>query len=138
ALSLVLGTAALSAADDGKGKSNNTTTRGTDDHGDRDGCERHGGFEHKGSKWILHNDVLAVWFHVGKEKAKPDLRVVLNGTDDERSGYRVQVLRLCEVPANDTACSHDLPRMNLVQADDWNVVTNTTNDSLTLTMTHAD
>jgi hypothetical protein len=95
-------------------------------------------FAHRGSNWLLHNDQIAVWFHQGPHgKAKPDLRVAWNGTDDEKAGYRVQILRLCETNES-LQCNGHMPRVNLAKADDWNVVTEQTNDSLTLTMVRAE
>lgn len=97
------------------------------------------GFHAKGGKWVLQNDHIAVWFNAGKEKAKPDLRVALNSSgEDESSGYRVKILRLCEVPANGTQCVGNLPRMNLAKADDWNVVQETSGDELRIAMTRAE
>src|SRR5438067_2240851 len=124
---LALG-APLVAADKGRGPDG----RGDDgDHG-RLGFDAHGG-----DRFIFHNDQIAVWFHAGHGKAKPDVRVVFNGTDDENAGYRVQILRLCEV-TDDLRCQGNLPHVNLAKAEDWNVVKDQTNDSLTLTMTRAE
>lgn len=136
ALTLLATIGSAVAEDGGKEKSDSK-----DKHDQSDAEDHHGntGFERHGSKWLLHNDKLAVWFHQGDGgKAKPDVRIALNGTDDEKSGYRVEVLRLCEVGPNATECAGDLPHVNLARANDWNVVTEQTNSTLTLTMVHSD
>ncbi|MFA5860690.1 MAG: hypothetical protein WDA16_03255 [Candidatus Thermoplasmatota archaeon] len=133
----LLATVSSAIADDGAKEKGDSK----DKHEQTDAEDNHGKaeFERRGSKWILHNDKLAVWFHQGDGgKAKPDVRVALNGTDDEKSGYRVEILRLCEVGPNATECGGGLPRVNLARANDWNVVTEQTNTTLTLTMVHAD
>jgi hypothetical protein len=129
---LLLGAAAPALADEGD-----------DDRKEREG-ERHDGddhksrFDHRGDKWILHDDQIAVWFHQGGHgKAKPELRVAWNGTDNETAGYRVKINRICEVDES-LRCTGKYPRVNLARSDDWNVVTSRVNDSLTLTMVRAD
>lgn len=97
----------------------------------------HSDFQQKGNKWVLHNDDIAVWFAAGKDKARPDIRVTFNGTDGEKAGYRVKLLRICEVDES-LKCTGSLPRINLARSDDWNVVTEKTNESLTLTMVRAE
>lgn len=94
--------------------------------------------DHGSGKLLLHNEHIAVWFHVGKNHAKPDLRVAINGSDGNKSGYRVQILRILEVPQNGSATHERLARMNLARSDDWNVQTQSTNNSITLTMVHAE
>src|ERR1051325_1428402 len=106
--------------------------------GSDDEREHKSRFDHRGDKWLLHDDQIAVWFHQGSHgKAKPDMRVAWNGTDNETAGYRVSINRICEVDES-LACTGKYPRMNLGRADDWNVVTSQVNDSLTLTMVRAE
>lgn len=133
---MLVATTGLAVADDGKEGQDKAK-----EHRDgeaKDG-EHHSEFAHEGNKWILRNDKVAVWFHQSHSgKAKPDVRVRLNGTDDEKSGYRVEVLRLCEVDANSSACDHALPSINLARAEDWNVVTERGNGTLTITMVRSE
>lgn len=137
-LTLAAAPLALADGDEEKGRSGDRG-KGRDGDDARD-ADRHGkpAFAKRGDRWIFHNDQIAVWFNAGKEKAKPDLRVAFNGTDDERAGYRVQILKLCEVPVNSSECSGKYPRVNLAKSDDWNVVTEETNESLKLTMVRAE
>lgn len=122
---LLAGVAGPALADEGK--------EGRDD--DR---ERKSRFDHRGDKWLLHDDQIAVWFHQNSDgKAKPQLRVAWNGTDNETAGYRVSINRICEVDES-LRCTGKHPRVNLARSDDWNVVTSRVNDSLTLTMVHAE
>lgn len=94
-------------------------------------------FAKRGDRWVLHNDKVAVWFHQNPAgKAKPDLVVLMNGTEDERAGYRVKVLRLCEVD-EEARCTGKYPRINLEKAREWNVVQERVNATLTLTMVTA-
>lgn len=145
----MLAAAALLAGASGLAAAKDTETRSDrdDEREEREGklLRGHDGpgkraeFGARGDKWVFHNDQIAVWFHAGKHKAKPDLRVAFNGSDDdERSGYRVKILRLCEVPEGETDCKGHLPRINLAKADDWNVVTEEGNGTLTLRMVRAE
>lgn len=105
--------------------------RGRDDDG------RHADLRRHDERWVLHNDHVAVWFHQNPSgKAKPDLFVLMNGTEDERAGYRVKVLRLCEVD-EERRCTGRYPRINLERAREWNVAQERGNGTLTLTMTTA-
>jgi hypothetical protein len=143
---LVVGVAgpALADKDDEKTGARDAAERQgkSDDSDSDDGDRSHGkraGFGERGGKWVLHNDHIAVWFHSGKDKAKPDLRIAFNTSEeDEKSGYRVKILRLYEAGANDTEYRGSMPHINLARADDWNIVTEQTNESLTLTMVLSD
>lgn len=126
ALVLLVGASGAAVADQDKDKSRGEKMR-----------EAKSDFRMRGDKWVLHNDDIAVWFAAGKNKARPDLRVAFNDSDDEKSGYRVKLLRICEVDES-LKCSGKYPRINLAKSDDWNVVTEKTNDSLTLTMVRAE
>lgn len=112
--------------------------RGNDDDDDDDDDDRvH--FVHRGDRWLYHNDHVAVAFHqTGSGKASPDLRVFVNGTDGNATGYRVKLLRLYEAEGDDLSHSGRLNRINLAKAQDWHVQTTEANESLTLTMTHAE
>jgi len=92
-----------------------------------------------GNRLLFHNDQIAVLFHGNGKHASPDFRVVFNGSvDDEKAGYRVKLLRLYEADRNDTKFDGKLPAMNLARSDDWNVVSEEGNGTLTLTMTRAE
>lgn len=117
-----------------KGRQDREHEKDDDEH---EAGERQAEFARHEDRWVLHNDKVAVWFHqTPSGKAKPDLRVVLNGTDDEHSGYRVKVLRLCEVD-DSLRCTGKYPRINLERSREWNVVQERENDTLTLTMVTA-
>ena len=125
-LALGLALAPLATADQGRGRG--------DDDGEGD---RHAELARHGDRWVLRNDDIAAWFHQNPSgKAKPDLVVLMNGTEDERAGYRVKVLRLCEVDES-LRCTGKYPRINLARAREWNVAQERVNDSLTLTMVTA-
>lgn len=97
------------------------------------------GFHQRHGKWVLYNDHIAVWFHAGKEKAKPDLRISFNSSeDDEKSGYRVKILRLYETGPDSTQFRGSMPHINLARSDDWNIESTETDESLTLRMTRAE
>ena len=127
-LAIGLSLAPFAAADQGRG-------RGGDD--DREDDRRHADFRKHDDRWVLQNDQIAVWFHQNPSgKAKPDLVVLTNGTEDERAGYRVKVLRLCEVDES-LQCTGKYPRINLAKSREWNVAQERVNDTLTLTMVTA-
>lgn len=141
---LALGTAGLAVAKEGK-----DDDRADDDR--REGMKGHEGDDereghHKprhgthGDKFLFQNDHVTVFFkQAGGGKAKPDLRIVFNGSeDDEKSGFRVKILRLYEAEADSTAYHGRLPHVGLAGAKDWNVQTEETNESLTLTMVRAE
>lgn len=136
ALALLLGSVPVALADEG----DDDKKEKSDDHRGKD--EKHRGkprFAHGGDHWVFHNDQIAVYFKgEGKEKAKPDLFVAINGTDGNQSGYRVKILRLYEAEENSTAFHGRLPHIGLTKARDWNVQTMERNESLTLTMVHAE
>ncbi len=106
--------------------------------------------KHGSDKWLLKNDQISVWFHQGKnDKAKPQLRVFQTGADGNRTGYQVEIKRIIEVGAAGSADDDDdddgalgdrrvFHAMNLARADDWNVQTAETNDSLAITMVRAE
>lgn len=121
----------------GKGRDGKDDRDGDDESRKHGGKPRHG---KKGNDLLFQNDHMTVLFkQSGGGKAKPDLRIVLNGSeDDERSGYRVRLLRLYEAEANSTQHHGRLPSINLAKSDDWNVQTTESGDSLTLTMTRAE
>ncbi len=118
-------------------KSRDGKDRDDDEKGDKD---RHGkpNFARSDKGHIFHNDQIAVYFKEGKNgKASPDIRVVVNGTDGNESGYRVKLLRLYE-SENGIEYRGSYNKMNLAKRDDWNVQTTEANDSLTLTMVRAE
>lgn len=150
AILLALGAAGAAMArggDDPENKSSRDGRGGDDDRkgprGEAGDDDRRGhGPRHgsKGGHLLFQNDHVSVLFKQGGSgKAKPDLRVVFNGSeDDEKSGYRVKILRLYEAEANSTAFHGRLPHMGLTGAKDWNVQTTEGNESLTLTMVRAE
>lgn len=129
-------TASVAVAEENKaGRADGKRPDGAGDHE----AERLEVREDGKGKLLLHNDRIAVWFHEGAKHAKPDLRVAINGSDGNKSGYRVQILRILEVPQNGTGGAHErLASMNLARADDWNVQTARANDSITLTMVRSE
>lgn len=142
-LALLLGGAGAALADDeddnDKEKSDRKDKAGRSHDEDDDDDDRRPKLKEKGGRLLLHNDHIAVWFHAGKDKAKPDLRVAFNGTeDDEKSGYRVKIVRLYEAPADDPRFRGSYPKINLAKSDDWNVRTEVANESVTLTMVRAE
>lgn len=125
--------------DSSKGKSDDKRRDVEDD--DRRGKNGHGKpeFAKKGDKWEFHNDQIAVWFHqTGSGKASPDLKVFVNGTDGNKSGYRVKLLSVYETDDANGSKSGKMNRINLAKSQDWNIQTQETNDSVTLTMVHAE
>lgn len=145
ALALLLGAAGAALADDRDGGDDDRSGGPGRDHAEDDGDD--GGDEdrrkpklgEKGGRILLRNDHIVVWFQAGKEKAKPDLRIAFNGTeDDEKAGYRVKIQRLYEAPADDPRFRGSYPKINLAKSDDWNVQTVAANDSVTLTMVRAE
>ena len=147
-LAVLLGTAGPVLADDEDGDEKDDEKkadasregRGKDrDHEDEDD-DRKGRPEWRkhDDKYLLHNDRIAVWFHANEEKAKPDLRIAVNGTDGNVSGYRVKILRLYEAPPDDPLFKGSYNKINLAKSDDWNLDVEQTNDSITLTMVRAE
>lgn len=131
---LLLVAAGAALAEDEKDKKDDKGREG------REG-DHHGKPEFKPAKqgYLFHNDQIAVYFKANKNKAAPDLRVVFNGSaDDEKSGYRVKLLRLYETDGNSTEFEGKSPSINLARADDWNVKTEEGNGTLTLTMVRAE
>lgn len=126
----------------GKSDDKGKEARGERGDDDEDDDKRHRGkpeFAKKGEKWEFRNDQIAVWFHqTGSGKASPDLKVFVNGTDGNESGYRVKLLSLYETSDANGSKSGKTNRINLAKSQDWNIDTAETNDSLTLTMVHAE
>lgn len=146
---LLLGASGAALAKEGRDDDKSRDARDArddrDDQDDRDDDAQEkrgkhkGDFARHGDRWVFRNDQVAVSFHqTGSGKAKPDLRVFLNGTDGEKSGYRVKLLQLYEAENGTLSREGGANRINLAKSQDWNVQTTETNGSLVLTMVHAE
>ncbi|HWG90161.1 MAG TPA: hypothetical protein VNZ52_04850 [Candidatus Thermoplasmatota archaeon] len=113
-----------------------------EDDDDRKGHGKHGKAEYakEKGKWIVRNGDVSVWFHTSKhgEKAKPELRVFWTGTDGNKTGYSVKILRLFEIETDGTEYKGTYNTMKLSDSDDWNVDVQRNGNDLVLRMTHAE